>query len=641
MSYILIRWTIVAQVVAAHKAKLDCGSPTPLSGMVVPVLPVNTSLGSTCHYVCADGFTLIRGSGNSSCEADGDWSTPSLQCSEECGKAVPAPNTYLQTENGGQTLRYSCFYSYILLSGDLTRRCEKGHLTGQAPACQLDCGSPLTSNRTASFVSPYTTAGSTVKYTCPNGRANAESTSLCDPEIGSWDAEDKCYGKLASTDIQGITQSSLAFQHDVITSSNATNSSTTDSDKALYGAGNAIDTVYGVYLGQGHCSSTAAEHKPYVIITLTDMMAVYRVVVTLPNDTYAYSLDKFRVHVSQRSLGGDWMTCYRSNRRLGPGTTVSSTCQRVVFGRRIKLFSEFPHHTKGMLQLCDVHVYGDLPLVDCGKPTSLFRMEVQEPPVSTLLGSVCNYTCADGFTWIGGSGHSVCQQYGDWSKPSLLCTDEVNYAYNTIAWMVTSNTATGIVASNITDTDRSTCHVITQATNVTTTVDLQRLVEARDISLVIPDASSAGVRLTVSMSLDKEAKKICMEWSPGEDALEVIHLDCLQHPVGQYLLIKASFLAPRDFRLCDVWVGGRIFDKPYECVTESGYKGSVNVTVMGIPCQRWDAQSPHTHTSADARLPDYSLTEAANRCRSTTDRPAPWCYTTDPSVRSVLPGGQL
>ncbi|XP_046572417.1 CUB and sushi domain-containing protein 3-like isoform X5 [Haliotis rubra] len=442
MSYILIRWTIVAQVVAAHKAKpVDCGSPTPLSGMVVPVLPVNTSLGSTCHYVCADGFTLIRGSGNSSCEADGDWSTPSLQCSEECGKAVPAPNTYLQTENGGQTLRYSCFYSYILLSGDLTRRCEKGHLTGQAPACQLDCGSPLTSNRTASFVSPYTTAGSTVKYTCPNGRANAESTSLCDPEIGSWDAEDKCYGKLASTDIQGITQSSLAFQHDVITSSNATNSSTTDSDKALYGAGNAIDTVYGVYLGQGHCSSTAAEHKPYVIITLTDMMAVYRVVVTLPNDTY--------------------------------------------------------------------------------------------------------------------------------------------------------------------------------------------------------DASSAGVRLTVSMSLDKEAKKICMEWSPGEDALEVIHLDCLQHPVGQYLLIKASFLAPRDFRLCDVWVGGRIFDKPYECVTESGYKGSVNVTVMGIPCQRWDAQSPHTHTSADARLPDYSLTEAANRCRSTTDRPAPWCYTTDPSVRSVLPGGQL
>ncbi len=81
-------------------------------------------------------------------------------------------------------------------------------------------------------------------------------------------------------------QSSLASHHDVITSSNITTSSTTDSDKELYGADNAIDTKYGVYLEGGHCSSTAAEHSPYVIITLGDMLAIYRVVVTLPKDTY-------------------------------------------------------------------------------------------------------------------------------------------------------------------------------------------------------------------------------------------------------------------------------------------------------------------------------------------------------------------
>ncbi|XP_046380982.2 uncharacterized protein LOC124152186 [Haliotis rufescens] len=552
----------------------------------------------------------------------------------QCGEPGPAPNTHLQLEDGGRTLHYACFYTYTHLSGTLTRRCDKGNLTGEAPVCQLDCGSPLITDRAVSFTSPYTTAGSTATYTCPGGTANAKSTSLCDPVRGEWADADKCHGKLTLTDIHNITQSSLALRHDVITSNSETSSSTSVSDKALYGAYNAIDPMDGMYLAQSHCSSTAAEHKPNVIIALKAVFDVLRVVITLPNDTYAYTLDNFWVYVSPLSSGAGWTFCGRRNRRLEPGTTIMFTCshKRVFLGRRIKLHTEFPPDRKGMLQLCDVQIYAATPSVDCGKPTPVYKLAVPVPPVTTGRGSTCNYTCEGGFTRIGGSGHSVCEQGGYWSKPTLLCTDEINYAYGNKSWMAASRDASipTTVAHNITDKDRSTCHLVTQTTSVLFTIDFEQLVEVSDISLVIPDVYSVGAKIILSVTRDTADKKTCKEWSPGEDALGVTHFDCLQHPVGRYLLVEASFRAPRDFRLCDVWVGGRSFVRPYECFTDYGYKGTVNVTVMGIPCKHWDAQQLNTF-SYD--LPDYSLTEAGNQCRSTSDRTAPWCYTEDPGVR--------
>lgn len=34
-----------------------------------------------------------------------------------------------------------------------------------------------------------------------------------------------------------------------------------------------------------------------------------------------------------------------------------------------------------------------------------------------------------------------------------------------------------------------------------------------------------------------------------------------------------------------------------------GYRGRVNVTVSGIPCQRWDAQAPHRHHFVPEKYP--------------------------------------
>jgi hypothetical protein len=58
------------------------------------------------------------------------------------------------------------------------------------------------------------------------------------------------------------------------------------------------------------------------------------------------------------------------------------------------------------------------------------------------------------------------------------------------------------------------------------------------------------------------------------------------------------------------------------------YRGVQKLTKDGLTCQRWDAQSPHSH-SMD--LNDTSLVE--NYCRNPTTAPTIWCYTVDPKVR--------
>ncbi|XP_009706844.1 PREDICTED: hepatocyte growth factor-like protein, partial [Cariama cristata] len=63
-----------------------------------------------------------------------------------------------------------------------------------------------------------------------------------------------------------------------------------------------------------------------------------------------------------------------------------------------------------------------------------------------------------------------------------------------------------------------------------------------------------------------------------------------------------------------------------------GYRGRVNVTVSGIPCQRWDAQTPHRHHFTPNKYPCKDLQE--NYCRNPDGSEAPWCFTARPTILS-------
>jgi len=65
------------------------------------------------------------------------------------------------------------------------------------------------------------------------------------------------------------------------------------------------------------------------------------------------------------------------------------------------------------------------------------------------------------------------------------------------------------------------------------------------------------------------------------------------------------------------------------CSCEIGqvdYRGTLAVTNTGLPCQRWDAQSPHSHTRTASNYPDSGLEE--NYCRNPDGEDGVWCYTT-------------
>ncbi|XP_056002874.1 uncharacterized protein LOC125661847 isoform X2 [Ostrea edulis] len=61
----------------------------------------------------------------------------------------------------------------------------------------------------------------------------------------------------------------------------------------------------------------------------------------------------------------------------------------------------------------------------------------------------------------------------------------------------------------------------------------------------------------------------------------------------------------------------------------SDYSGTVSHTKTGIPCQRWDAQTPHPHKFNYLHMDE-------NYCRNTDSSAGPWCYTQDPDIRWEL-----
>ncbi|XP_016352287.1 hepatocyte growth factor-like protein isoform X1 [Sinocyclocheilus anshuiensis] len=64
------------------------------------------------------------------------------------------------------------------------------------------------------------------------------------------------------------------------------------------------------------------------------------------------------------------------------------------------------------------------------------------------------------------------------------------------------------------------------------------------------------------------------------------------------------------------------------------YKGKVNETTSGIPCQRWDAQKPHEHPFFPKTYECKGLEE--NYCRNPDGSEAPWCFTSLSEMRTAL-----
>ncbi|KAF4071076.1 hypothetical protein AMELA_G00280820 [Ameiurus melas] len=70
-----------------------------------------------------------------------------------------------------------------------------------------------------------------------------------------------------------------------------------------------------------------------------------------------------------------------------------------------------------------------------------------------------------------------------------------------------------------------------------------------------------------------------------------------------------------------------------DCYTGDGslYRGVMSETISGKKCQFWTSMEPHKHEKTPQTFPNADLRR--NLCRNPDGDRAPWCFTTDPSVR--------
>ncbi|KAM9435218.1 plasminogen [Clarias gariepinus] len=70
-----------------------------------------------------------------------------------------------------------------------------------------------------------------------------------------------------------------------------------------------------------------------------------------------------------------------------------------------------------------------------------------------------------------------------------------------------------------------------------------------------------------------------------------------------------------------------------DCYTGDGssYRGVMSETISGKKCQFWSSMEPHKHTKTPQAFPNADLRR--NLCRNPDGDTAPWCFTTDPSMR--------
>uniref|UniRef100_A0A8C2WTF0 Hepatocyte growth factor n=1 Tax=Cyclopterus lumpus TaxID=8103 RepID=A0A8C2WTF0_CYCLU len=87
---------------------------------------------------------------------------------------------------------------------------------------------------------------------------------------------------------------------------------------------------------------------------------------------------------------------------------------------------------------------------------------------------------------------------------------------------------------------------------------------------------------------------------------------------------------------CNIKVCGNNVVETTECYQGrgEGYRGTVDVMPNGLICQRWDSQYPHNHTFIPQAYPCKDLRE--NYCRNPDGQEFPWCFTTDPRVRTMF-----
>ncbi|XP_071094207.1 E-selectin-like [Haliotis cracherodii] len=150
-------------------------------------------LGAWSVYTCELGHNKTGGSGVTVCQDSGQWSPPTLQCTAvDCGIPAARNNTepsVQMTTTFNTTVTFTCSAGYRNHGGDDTITCQaNGQWSSTSLDCQaVDCGIPAARNNTEPSVQMTTTFNTTVTFTCSAGYRNhgGDDTITCQAN-GQW-----------------------------------------------------------------------------------------------------------------------------------------------------------------------------------------------------------------------------------------------------------------------------------------------------------------------------------------------------------------------------------------------------------------------------------------------------------------------
>ncbi|XP_046578277.1 uncharacterized protein LOC124286005 [Haliotis rubra] len=646
-----------------------------------------------------------------------------------CTEPLPVANAYRKWEGGAANtwVNYTCLAGYDHTGGTLTRQCQGGVYSGNAPTCLLNCGPPLnyTHSKTNSTSS---LSGAYVSYTClgTTNQTKDSNQMYCDPAIGRWESPVYCaemetlidsikFLPLSSRDSSSNdvsanderTSSDDATNYISVTSNNVL-ITTSDTATVAYTVLSSVDpmisalaptavgsvhsTLYSVGTGHtaslvndgsssydsafssvhhtspdsGSTSTPSTEHLslqpsmsgisiPMTSLT-TDVILTPSNQLTVDSSTgihtniNASSASTFSVSMSSETCprqdrlvvnldGGPYeilhvaiirpseedvynfrlevhspkQSCDTASRLPWEYRTIVDCAAQRLFpiGNQLIILGSNPDETT--IKICDVEVYGRKPSVDCGVPRPFPGRRVVFTNAS--LSSTAIYYCDEGYHYRGGPQTVECSLTGYWNNYGLYCSDKEK---------IEPNVTTVVAALEWTDNDIGTCSPV-NGTTLDLAFDLGGKYEIKMVTITT-QANTSAASLTMVISRDG-LNKTCSVSSGSSYVHQTgeitVAIPCNTAPVGDHLDL---FITGLTGDVCEV----KVFGRPYtgegvECrQSDKGveFKGSVNMTINGLPCLPWTTDSS---LQLD-QFPDMTWAEASNYCRNPNGRNKPWCY---------------